>query len=632
LHAPLSALVEPTSNTEGFVQKDSIMNVDILERLGREDDTPISVCLPEHENQVMVIQRSVLAALTAELTFALANEPAQPIFNEVDLLDFPGYRGRLELESFNDLSAAGGRQHNPITQLFLRGKVAYLFERYTDSQEMNVLVVCAASHKQSDVADVGPVLSSWIDRTQGETAEKRAHRPSGLIWAITMFDMKIADSLSKDESMLEMVWDNLIKMTMLERFQQYAWMQNWRPGNPFDTTFLVRKPRLPVTFLTLENDTELAIAPNSVNALGLMQQTFCRNALVQQHVRNPQDAFESMLALNDGGISRLSTYLGQVAVRDHKLSRISEQLDELLHDLIEGRLGPWFQHEGADEIMARKRSAEMVINALKPRARLIGELQQALLPSDDVLQSLYMSSEFEAPSAAQSPQSQETSGAALDLGDDFIFDEPLDLFGDQPPKSMPSTKEPSLNSSDARYARAVIRQWIEHLRSLPENSRLVSYLGVPKRALEQLTDELITSITRLDLQDALLDRVAQTEEVGTKRERLVSRQVLASTTLLGDFLVWLGQHNIPMDQREHSRLHADAKLFQPPVRPRASLPALSEQPSDYGRTYLADWLVSLAKLILENAGHDAGREISIELNARLGEILRHLKAAQVGAA
>jgi hypothetical protein len=87
-----------------------------------------------------------------------------------------------------------------------------------------------------------------------------------------------------------------------------------------------------------------------------------------------------------------------------------------------------------------------------------------------------------------------------------------------------------------------------------------------------------------------------------------------------------------MDQREHSRLHADAKLFQPPVRPRASLPALSEQPSDYGRTYLADWLVSLAKLILENAGHDAGREISIELNARLGEILRHLKAAQVGAA
>ena len=45
-----------------------------------------------------------------------------------------------------------------LSQLLLRGKVAYLFERYTDSQEMNGLVVCTSASKQSDVTSVGPVL------------------------------------------------------------------------------------------------------------------------------------------------------------------------------------------------------------------------------------------------------------------------------------------------------------------------------------------------------------------------------------------------------------------------------------------------------------------------------------------
>lgn len=56
---------------------------------------------------------------------------------QVDLLRLLEYRGRLKI-------TAPGRPVeglNPICQLLLRGKVAYLFERYTDNQEMNALVV-----------------------------------------------------------------------------------------------------------------------------------------------------------------------------------------------------------------------------------------------------------------------------------------------------------------------------------------------------------------------------------------------------------------------------------------------------------------------------------------------------------
>ena len=64
---------------------------------------------------------------------------------------------------------------NPLAQLILRGKVAYLFERYTDNQEMNVLVVCTASNKQSDVKEVSAVLTEWINNTQGKDALTRAN-------------------------------------------------------------------------------------------------------------------------------------------------------------------------------------------------------------------------------------------------------------------------------------------------------------------------------------------------------------------------------------------------------------------------------------------------------------------------
>ncbi|PFN93893.1 hypothetical protein COJ85_26070, partial [Bacillus sp. AFS076308] len=70
---------------------------------------------------------------------------------------------------------------NSVSQLILRGKVAYLFERYTDNQEMNALVVCTGSTKQSDVNDVGPVLTRWIEKTQGADSAARSKRDTGLI-------------------------------------------------------------------------------------------------------------------------------------------------------------------------------------------------------------------------------------------------------------------------------------------------------------------------------------------------------------------------------------------------------------------------------------------------------------------
>lgn len=626
--APIEGLVRATGHG-GLSQADSIMNVDMLERLGTQSDLRISVCAAKGGNLAPPTELSLaqLAALTAELVFPLVEKTREPLFEEVDLLDFPGYRGRLNVESLDDVRrAVKSDDANPVAQLILRGKVAYLFERYTDSQEMNVLIVCTPSNKQSDVTSVGPVLDEWIKRTQGDTAEIRARRRCGLLWAITMFDMRIGNSLDHGEDMLRMAWGSggMMKMAMLERFGQYAWMQEWAPGQAFGNTFLVRKPRMKVAFIDLEDGREIGINAGMAPQLDLMKQTFAEDETVKEHVRTPADAWDAMVQINDGGMGRMAAYLKEVAQRRFKSERIREQMDELVHDLVENRLGPWYQAEGAGETEKKKKVAQQIVDAIKPRALLIGELMHRLELPVDTLRALYLGVDDEAVVEQETTGATADAGAAaLNLGGDlFSLCDEIDLFGSA--DAAPETdKAPNPSSgSDGRFAQAVLREWINHLRSVPEDLRLMSFLGFPKVAVEAMVDELITASSRLDLQKRLFEAIAGTEQSSTKREQLVERQVLHARTVIADFIAWLGYIHMPLADRPESMINRGGRLFEPPPEiPAGRLPELPPQAINHTGTYLFDWLVGFSKVAVGNAGHSAGREITPEQNDALGTLI-----------
>ncbi|MNO31321.1 putative bacterial virulence factor [compost metagenome] len=628
VYAPAEALVRPTAQG-GLSQADSIMNVDMLERLGTPTDLRIKV-RPWRDGVLhaeVELSLAQLATLTAEMVFPLAEPTSEPLFEEVDLLDFPGYRGRLNIESLDDVRRALGRDKaSPVAQLILRGKVAYLFERYTDSQEMNVLVVCTPSNKQSDVTSVGPVLSRWIDKTQGATPQERARRKNGLLWAITMFDIRIANDLDTGEDLLRIGWGSggMMKMTMLERFGQYAWLQEWAAGNAFDNTFLVRKPRMKVAFLDLKDGQEVGINGALDEHLKLMRQTFSEDQTVRQHVRDAGVAWDAMLALNDGGIGRISAYLRLVALRETKLVRIREQMDDVLHQL-ETRLGRWYQAEGAGELEKKRGIAKQISEAIWPRRALLGELLQRMQLADDKLRGLYLRAGEEDPGVPAA----EGVGSAVKLGADLGGDDGFDLFDEPQVPAAPADTVVRSSGSDSRFAQAVLREWIGHLRHIPEDVRLMTYLGLAKPAIEALVDEIITGATRLNLQQRLLQAIVRTEQVGSKREQLVSRQVLTAKMILADFIGWLGFIDMELEQRPQSRANPGAKLFQPPERIAAGqLPKLLPQPLEHTRGYVGDWLVALATIATDNAGHSAGREITPQQNESLGRIIATFAAAR----
>jgi len=638
--APLSALVQEKPDG-GLTQSDSnMMKVTTLNQLGM--DKRLIAVRPQQAGELgepVELPLLELAVLTAELVIHLLEPTAQPLFEQVDLLDFPGYRGRLRGEHLSIEGIKKGckkEADNPIAQMILRGKVAYLFERYTDSQEMNVLLFCTQSLVQAEPNEIGDVLTRWVEKTQGATPEQRPIKP-GLLWIITKFDMRQSDGMSRDEDTLSRFWgepDGMIKVCMTEQFK-YPWLAEWSNGVPFASTFLARNPVMDTSFIERGADNrEQAISARYEAQLALMRKTFCQDETVRLHIQDPEAAWDAVMTLNEGGVGRIAQYLSDVAKLEVKLDRIAEQLNEILSSL-EARLGYWFQGQGSGELAKKRQIAQQIYQAIWPRRVLLGELLSHLQLPPELLRPLYLRAQEDAPPDDESKADTVptvASGGALDLGDSEDDDQGFDLFGSTPaPLLEVKTEKPAVRGSDAQFAKAVLREWIAHLRHFPENLRLMSFLGFDKNAVEALVDELITAASRLDLEGALLAAITSVEQIGTRREQLAGRQVLVASNLLGDFIGWLGFAGKPASERPTSQLAVGKPLFEPPA-PLAenALPVLAEKPKDYSRQYIGDWLVGLAQICQDNAGHSAGLEISIEQNEALGGLLATLRSLHQG--
>lgn len=622
--APLETL---TDHSNG-----SIMNVDSLNRLGSNSNSNVEIRFWKENQQIgsASLPQAELAALTSELIFPLAEVTKNSVMEHVDLLDFPGYRGRLKLLSLKDAAQNG---QNPVSQLLLRGKVAYLFERYTDNQEMNALVVCASSFKQSDVSDVGPVLTRWVEKTQGKTAEERGRSKAGLFWAITMCDMRINDSLRKTEAQLKEAWEGMLHMTLLERFAQYDWLKEWSTGKPFNNCFLVRKPGMDTPFLELvhepgrESPKEIALAEHYRDVLDTMGRIFIASKNVGHHVAEPEAAWHEMLKLNDGGISRLTGALRGVAKLEYKLQRLDAQLLQCRRETAEKYLGRWYEHDGDGQNVKKQAIAKELWQGLSAYPQSLGEIISSLdLPSHE-LQNIYLSirDQDKEPQSGTEERPQ-NAFAANPFGSN--------PFASNPFSNAPVDEQPAIESAptqerlgrDDEFAHQAFKAWVTHLRELPQQTTHWQQLGMNAEIINLLCEELITAATRLDLESMLKRALAGQEQAGTRREQLLARQVLRAQLAMRDFIAWFGYLSLPEERIPNSYVGEKKKIFSRQA-PLASdeLPQLASVAPQPGVAYMGDWLSALMSITLDNAGHSATRDISFEHNRQLGQIIGQMK-------
>lgn len=613
VNAPAAALVTRSGDT--YTQADSIMNVDAVRcRFGTDTADVIGV-VPAGGGAEVRIQRSILAALTREMVCALAEPPRVDLLESVDLLDFPGYRGRMGLTRVAE-AATQDEGSNPVGTLLLRGKVAYLFERYTDDQEMNVLVLCNASDQQINITDLGPVLDSWVWATQGATPQERARRAPGLLYALTKLDTRLLASLNQTDSNLDMKWSGMMDACLLERFGKNEWVQHWAGDKAFDNVFLVRKPGMATGIVDTVQGEEKGISANVADDVARMRATFLANDTIARHVGQPAATWDAMIGLDDGGLSRIVDHLRKVAVVATKLDRIAEQVAHLERDLVEGQLGGYWRSDGADEVARKKAVADTVLGTLQRRPTAFGEVLRALQPSPEHLRALYTSAavaEDEPESAAATETIPADGGiVSLDLGLDLGFG--TETAAAAPPRS----------GRAARFGKAVVSEWLRQLRRLPDLPETQSMLGLPAAVAQALCDEVVTGAMRFRLEDKLVEALHDAEvQASTTRSRLADQQVRVACAIVDDYIDWLGYSAAPPEQRPASKLPG-ARIFASPA-PLSGLPQLPANPLNFSALYILDWFEAFRATAIGNAGHSAGSEITPEQNERLGAIIGRIK-------
>lgn len=183
--SPLSVLVDDT-----LLPANGIMNVATLNSLNTPADSHIQVMplVDDNAGDSVTLSLAELTFLAVELHIPLTTSARKTVFESIDLLDFPDFN-----EPFD---APECLEHPPYPQAILlsQAKNAYLLDRYTDKQQINLLLVCNAAGKRSEVKTVGKALDYWVKQTQGENAQIRSRRNPGLIWALTPFDQRVVST------------------------------------------------------------------------------------------------------------------------------------------------------------------------------------------------------------------------------------------------------------------------------------------------------------------------------------------------------------------------------------------------------------------------------------------------------
>ncbi|MEO0361880.1 MAG: virulence factor SrfC family protein, partial [Pseudomonadota bacterium] len=233
-------------------EPNTIIDVAVLARLRTKRDAEDLIALrPVREGVAEAeakLSRATLSALIAEVSLAIDDRP-WPFFEHTDLLDFPGARSRLKLLKMPEEPEAGEEQ---LRELFLRGKIAYLFQRYTDELELTSMLLCMPP-SVAEVKDLAGMVKRWIDATHGATPERRKAVRNALFLVLTKHDMQFVEKGGETDESRMGIWDKRLHASLLELYGKDGWPKDW-DGAPFDNVYFLRNPGMKQVHLMRYSD------------------------------------------------------------------------------------------------------------------------------------------------------------------------------------------------------------------------------------------------------------------------------------------------------------------------------------------------------------------------------------------
>lgn len=592
-------------------REQSIIDVQTLKGLGTGGGQPLTLISPTGVQ--VSLPRNEVTALIAELRIVISEQPWD-FFQHTDLLDFPGARSR---ELIKDLPAFLATE-DALRTLFLRGKVAYLFERYCAEQELTSMLLCIGPSNQ-EVKTLPDMVYEWIASTHGTTPEQRAQQPTALFLVLTKFDMEFEEKAG--ERSPESRWITRIESSLLNFFgKQHEWPRQWDTQGPFRNTFWLRNPNFKAKniFDYDEEGREIGIRPGERKRIALFKEAFLNDKTATAHFQNPEQTWEAGFALNDGGISYLAEHLRPLCNPELKLQQLAGQVARLREQMVE-RMGHYYVSDNPEQEMAKRRAAaQQVAGYLIDCAgeQRFGELMRALQADGDELEGIYYRIETRLPDEQQAIAAP-SIGTAVNTG------QMKALLG----LSNPNDPAETLRKDDAAlFAREAVAEWMRDLHDLSGNKSLCDYYRVPEPSMAEFVKELIAGAQRLKLEEQIETLVRQVTGFRMKFEQIVALPARLTANLLNGYIDYLGYDGVKPEQRPMLPLADGPRpIFPPRAVPRGG-PQLSEQQSTYDQDYYTDWIRAFLDLVERNARHRDGGDVDLAANQRLGAMLARLQA------
>jgi hypothetical protein len=619
----------------------SIIDVEIVKQhLGTPEDLkdPISVVpeLPEGggDGPAVKVPRATLTALVAEIKVVMADKPWN-FFEHTDLLDFPGARSR---EKMIELPADVQERAFCVRNMLLRGKIAYLFQRYTEERELTCMLLCMPPSNQ-EVKDLTALVGKWVEQTHGGTAQARSQLPCALFFVLTKFDMElVAKPGDTPESWASRI-DTRLEASMYQLYKQEDWLQNW-DGKAFANTFFLRNPGFRLEGVFQYDDPaaaedvrrETGVAAQAAERIARNREGMLGSERCRKHFTNPALAWDSAMTLNDGGVSFLVDNLERVLSPKLKTRQLVGRLVDRAQALDRSLRN--FYAAGADasrkekevELTNLRRKLYAVCNEKEFPFRKFAQLLARLKLHDADARGAFLNV---ASLRIDEPALEEAAGgAAPDPWDDPWADDAAAA-----PQAA-AAKAPKRRERDRldHFATQVLNLWTARVRSLATDPRALAALRMDAPLVIGIADELVSGAHRHQLVDTIAARVReQVAGASTRWDDVADRAAGIATTVLNDYVSDLGFGTLPDAERpavpEPPKERQRGVFAAPPLPARDRIPALGEARAPLEQAYFLDWGVAFRQLGLDNVGFAGGREISEEDNRALGEILGEIAPA-----
>lgn len=497
----------------------------------------------------MIVSKPFLSALISELVVDVDSAGLienRPFLDYFDILDFPGLKSSQEIKMEN--LGVGDN----LATVFRRGKVTYLFAKYSATRRISSLLFCQ-NHNDYKAGKMGAVLERWVNVNIGSKPEIRAAVKndlggSPLLVISTWFNKNLEYSSQNSEDDLNDRWFRrfvrvLSNQVVKSQDLPSHWFNSWdAEGAPFKDIFLLRDFKYSRTIFKTDK-LGLSVAEDACDAefLVRLKQSFLNNDFVRTRFGDSRalSQWESSATPGNDGTGPIIEYLSSLAPRaeqsrSSKFNRLIGDLRKSLDDLIQSE---YHDDDPAEQTKTAKRTAGRIVLAIDSRQGRMPWFFSRLLSRLAMPERLVRESVFNNISGAEltpppsGPESEIIMAAGISSDDSR--ERKIELLTaylgtDDETESSNVLKEMGVDINLILSRNQMVRSNHEELCLKLEKLWLTDYLGgevaSEMRATFPEIDSVVGTISRL--WDALQCHKKLCSEVGDMMKRIVpSRQV-----------------------------------------------------------------------------------------------------------